>query len=251
MSESRDAQPAVEYIHQGFVPVAKIVGRAIETYHTDYLGTPKEVTDENGEIVWRGDYDEYGRVKNVVNETVQNIRFQGQYEDAETGLYYNRFRYYDADGCRYVNQDPIGLHASENFYFYCINPNNWIDPFGLDGVQQYNITTHGNQPSPRSPYQSHHIVQDEWAKAQGFENYTSRGAPSILLDATPGSNQHAIITARQNARRDARIAAGDAKWSTTLKQELKYARADLRAAGVPENDIKKAMKEARKHFKGC
>ncbi len=120
----------------------------------------------------------------------------------------------------------------------------------MNGVQQYNITSHGNQPSPRSPYQSHHIVQNEWAKAQGFNNYSSKEAPSILLDATPGSNQHAIITTRQNARRDARIAAGKGKWSTTLKQELKYARADLKAAGVPKSDIKKAIKSAKEYFKG-
>ncbi len=72
-----------------------------------------------------------------------------------------------------------------------------------------------------------------------------------MLDATPGSNQHAIITARQNARRDARIAAGEGKWSTSLKQELKYAKADLIAAGVPKKYVTKAIKEAKKHFKGC
>lgn len=62
-------------------------------------------------------------------------------------------------------------------------------------------------PAHAAHIQSHHIVQDEWAKAQGLNGY-SRQAPAILLNAEPGSNQHAIIIARQNARRDARIAGG-------------------------------------------
>lgn len=163
---------------------------------------------------------------------------------------YNRFRYYDNDSGNYLSQDPIGLFGGLNQYKYIPYPNNWVDVFGLNGTQQYNIAPHGQQPSPRSPYQSHHIVQDEWAKGQSYTDYSSRQAPSILLDATPGSNQHAIITTRQNARRDARIAAGKGKWSTSISQELKYARADLKAAGVPRTEINKAMKAAREYFKG-
>ena len=132
LSENKDSQPAVEYVHEGFVPLAKIKDSQIETYHTDYLGTPKEVTDEAGAIVWQGNYDEYGKVTAVKSQTEQNIRFQGQYEDEETGLFYNRFRYYDADGCRYIHQDPIKLASGEtNIYSYVYNPNSLADPLGL------------------------------------------------------------------------------------------------------------------------
>jgi uncharacterized protein RhaS with RHS repeats len=150
----------------------------------------------------------------------------------------------------YLSQDPIGLFGGFAFYGYVHDPNSWIDGVGLNG-ELYNIAPHGEQPTPRSPYQSHHIVQDEWAKAQGFDTYSSKEAPSILLDATPGSNQHAIITARQNARRDARVAAGKGKWSTSLKEELKYAKADLLAAGVPQKDVQKAMKAAKDYYNSC
>ena len=131
LAENKDSQHVTEYVHEGFVPLAKIKDSKIETYHTDYLGTPKEVTDETGAVVWQGNYDEYGKVVAVKSQTEQNIRFQGQYEDEETGLFYNRFRYYDAEGCRYVNQDPIGLNGDSNFYSYVCNPVDWIDPFGL------------------------------------------------------------------------------------------------------------------------
>jgi RHS repeat-associated protein len=120
-----------EYLHEGFVPLARIKDSQIETYLTDYLGTPKELTNSSGKIVWQGDYDEYGRVEATVNQSQQSIRFQGQFEDDETGLFYNRFRYYDADSGRYINQDPIGLNGDYNIYGYCKDPVNWIDPFGL------------------------------------------------------------------------------------------------------------------------
>ena len=127
-----------QFIHDGFIPLAAIRDDGVENYHTDYLGTPKEVTDESGEIVWQGNYDEYGKVNVVKGETEQNIRFQGQYEDEETGLFYNRFRYYDADDCRYVNQDPISLLGDLNLYSYVDNPNASIDPFGLAPIKTWN-----------------------------------------------------------------------------------------------------------------
>jgi RHS repeat-associated protein len=61
----------------------------------------------------------------------QPFRFQGQQFDEETGLHYNRFRYYDSVVGRFVSQDPIGLLGGVNSFTYAPSPNNWIDPFGL------------------------------------------------------------------------------------------------------------------------
>lgn len=58
-------------------------------------------------------------------------RYPGQYEDRETGLYYNRFRYYDPESGRYVSQDPIGLRNGVAQYGYVTDPYCWIDPLGL------------------------------------------------------------------------------------------------------------------------
>jgi len=234
-----------------FVPAAKLVANGdCFSIVSDYLGTPIQAYDKKGDKVWEQELDIYGRQRKRPSAFIP-FKYQGQYEDAETGLYYNRFRYYDPNTGSYISQDPIGLGGGNpTLYGYVSDSNNWLDTFGLSNVQEYNISSHGSQPSPRSPYQSHHIVQDEWAKAQGLNGYSSRQAPAILLNAEPGSNQHAIITARQNARRDARIAGGKGKWSTTLKQELKYARADLKAAGVPKKVIRKAIKTAKEYFKG-
>ncbi len=71
------------------------------------------------------------------------FRYQGQYEDSETGLYYNRFRYYSPDEGMYISQDPIGLLGNNpNFYAYVKDTNIWIDIFGLDTF--YQLFNNGN-----------------------------------------------------------------------------------------------------------
>ncbi|MEH6458726.1 RHS repeat-associated core domain-containing protein [Chitinimonas sp. JJ19] len=81
---------------------------------------------------------------------VQPLRFQGQYFDAETGLHYNRFRYYDPDVGRFVSNDPIGLGGRENTYQYSVNPIDWIDPLGLWGqnpITKYRYQSNGSLKS--------------------------------------------------------------------------------------------------------
>ncbi|TBL89118.1 RHS repeat-associated core domain-containing protein [Hafnia alvei] len=55
---------------------------------------------------------------------------QGQQYDEESGLHYNRHRYYDPTIGRYITQDPIGLTGGRNFYQYISNPVQQIDPLG-------------------------------------------------------------------------------------------------------------------------
>ncbi|AOA59473.1 hypothetical protein BFG52_14710 [Acinetobacter larvae] len=62
---------------------------------------------------------------------LQPHRFQGQIYDIETGLHYNRFRYYDPDAGRFISHDPIGLLGGENHFQYAPNPVEWVDPWGL------------------------------------------------------------------------------------------------------------------------
>ena len=97
------------------------------------MGTPQQLTDQAGEVVWQVQYRTYGSVVKYELERVENnIRFPGQYYDAETGLHYNRHRYYHAGVGRFVCQDPIGLVGGINLYSYTHNPITWMDPMGLD-----------------------------------------------------------------------------------------------------------------------
>ncbi|MNQ74930.1 putative deoxyribonuclease RhsB [compost metagenome] len=101
-------------------------------FHTDQIGTPLEMTDADGSIVWQATYKAWGALERLhVNAVEQNLRFQGQYFDDETGLHYNTFRYYDPEVGRFVTQDPIGLLGGDNLYQYGSNPLGWIDPLGL------------------------------------------------------------------------------------------------------------------------
>jgi RHS repeat-associated protein len=81
-------------------------------FHTDQIGTPLELTDTDGKIVWQATYRSWGSVEQLaVNEIEQNLRLQGQYFDSETKLHYNLFRYYGPDAGRFLTQDPIGLEG--------------------------------------------------------------------------------------------------------------------------------------------
>ncbi|MBE1555922.1 RHS repeat-associated core domain-containing protein [Sporosarcina limicola] len=119
--------------NDGFVPSAKIMDEGNYSIISDYLGTPVEAYDEEGNQVWSAELDIYGRVKEFTGEKdFIPFRYQGQYEDVETGLYYNRFRYYDPEQGNYTQQDPIGLAGGNpTLYGYVGNPNNAIDTFGL------------------------------------------------------------------------------------------------------------------------
>ena len=82
-------------------------------FHTEINGAPEEVTNAQGEIIWEASYQIWGNtLKEIWHEqqaVEQNLRYQGQYLDRETGLHYNTFRYYDPDIGRFTTPDPIGL----------------------------------------------------------------------------------------------------------------------------------------------
>ena len=63
------------------------------------------------------------------------IRLQGQYHDHETGLHYNRYRYYYPEVGRFVGKDPVGYAGGLNVYQYVPNPVSWIDPLGLERIK--------------------------------------------------------------------------------------------------------------------
>ncbi|MFS6938996.1 RHS repeat-associated core domain-containing protein, partial [Neisseria animaloris] len=104
-------------------------------FHNNQIGTPHEMTDIHGNLLWYGSYSAWGSLSSE-NKIYPNIhqpfRLQNQYCDAETGLHYNFFRYYDPGCGRFVTQDPIGLEAGSNLYIFAVNVQAWVDPLGLD-----------------------------------------------------------------------------------------------------------------------
>ena len=114
-----------------FVPTARITDRGSESIVTDYLGTPTQAYNEQGEKIWERELDIYGRVRKENLTNYIPYLFQGQYVDIETGLCYNKNRYYDPEIGSYISQDPIGLKGGNHLYGYVHDTNSWIDPKGL------------------------------------------------------------------------------------------------------------------------
>ncbi|WP_319002075.1 RHS repeat-associated core domain-containing protein [Burkholderia cepacia] len=168
----RQGEEALTYLYEAnsYVPLARIdqgkpaandadARDAVYYFHNDVSGLPEELTNADGELTWQARYKMWGsavREDWIVRESQrpipawgevqgtasgpssvprpQNLRFQGQYLDRETGLHYNLFRYYDPDVGRYISPDPIGLAGGVNLYQYANgNPISWIDPLGLFG----------------------------------------------------------------------------------------------------------------------
>jgi len=121
------------YDSDSYVPTAKIVGDRHYSIINDYIGRPVQAYDDNGNIVWQADYDIYGNIRNL-HGSRKFIPFRqlGQYEDDETGLYYNRFRYYDPRIGNYISQDPIRLAGGNpTLYGYVEDCNKLVDILGF------------------------------------------------------------------------------------------------------------------------
>ena len=94
-----------------FVPAAKLVANGdCFSIISDYLGTSLQAYDKQGNKVWEQELDIYGRQRKRPSAFIP-FKYQGQYEDAETGLYYNRFRYYDPNAGSYISRTRLGLRV--------------------------------------------------------------------------------------------------------------------------------------------
>jgi RHS repeat-associated protein len=115
-----------------YTPLAVRVDGEVYSYHCDHLGTPRMISGPDGSTVWLAGYTSFGAAR-VSHGTFRNpLRAPGQYFDEETGLHYNRFRYYSPELGRYLTRDPLGFLAELNFYrFAKNNPINTSDPLGL------------------------------------------------------------------------------------------------------------------------
>jgi len=136
----------VIYEPESFVPLLRVdrTGAAqgsstrLLHYHCNHLGTPLALIDaQQPRIVWHAELNPWGnRLEEFNPEGIaQHIRMQGQHHDEETGLFYNRYRYYVPHAGRYLTQDPVGLGGGPNLYSYAEgNPLRYADPRGNNPV---------------------------------------------------------------------------------------------------------------------
>jgi RHS repeat-associated protein len=145
--------PIYESIYLGSLPVGvmKQTGTAatsdittmLYNLHADHMATPRIITRQDQSIVWRWDTAEaFGATMPDQNPSnlgtfVFNQRFPGQVFDAETGLFQNWNREYNARQGRYIQSDPIGLEGGINTFGYVGgNPLSYSDPDGLQPIPQ-------------------------------------------------------------------------------------------------------------------
>ena len=165
--------------------------RKIHLYHCDHRGLPLALISTEGATEWRGEYDEWGNQLNEENphHLFQPYRLPGQQYDDESGLCYNRYRYYEPLQGRYITQDPIGLNGGWNLYKYPLNPINYADPLGLavdinhfpvnEDIRNYaekvwnnpNIITIGTHGDPQSVYDENYNKIDVKTLANEVRNH--------------------------------------------------------------------------------
>ncbi|MDQ9817497.1 RHS repeat-associated core domain-containing protein, partial [Acinetobacter bereziniae] len=148
-------------------------------YHCDQVGTPQTLSNELGECIWEIKQDTWGtalEIKAIEEDNPfghSNIRFQGQYYDKETGLHYNRYRYYEPYSARYVSKDPIGLFGGLNNSAYVSDPNQWVDPMGLmtsKSDQQRNQEILERIKQQRKAIDDENKKYNDWAKSSNEQN---------------------------------------------------------------------------------
>ncbi|ELZ1661355.1 RHS domain-containing protein, partial [Cronobacter sakazakii] len=173
--EQSDREPDhyVQYVYTegSYEPLARVDSVfddcEIYWYHTELNGLPERVTDADGQTVWRGQFSTWGETERELSvpqwQVPQNLRFQGQYLDRESGLHYNLFRYYDPVAGRYTQMDPIGLAGGLNTYSYVGDPLVWVDPLGLSTKPCTGTLARGDINSNiaggvKPGYAGHHLI---------------------------------------------------------------------------------------------
>jgi len=156
--------------------------------HTNHLGAPEAATDARGRLRWRADYAPFGAAAvHARDGFILNLRLPGQYADAETGLYYNRQRYYDPEQGEYLTPDPLGTPNGPNPYAYvAFNPLRFIDP---DGLVLFAFDGTGNSDDFNDPAMNgsgmSNVVYFRDAYDSGNRNYIS-GVGTVHRDTEYG-----------------------------------------------------------------
>ncbi|WP_332875295.1 RHS repeat-associated core domain-containing protein [Pseudomonas sp. MF7453] len=202
LGEVQDGRPSL-YVYadpDSYEPLARVDGKpgseAVFYFHTNLAGLPEQLTDTDGTTVWHSEYLAWGRTRDEWHDQQpgreQNLRFQGQYLDRETGLHYNTFRFFDPDVGRFTQPDPIGLEGGINLYTYAPNPLRHIDPLGWAEIplDKPGYTTYGlYNPGEKNPYYVGHTGQTmkDRLGEHIYKNRATNGTTIKSLSGNPGS----------------------------------------------------------------
>ncbi|AMN79666.1 RHS repeat-associated core domain-containing protein [Pseudomonas azotoformans] len=217
------------YEPDSFRPLAMLDGfgpKEIKPYHyqLDHLGTPQELTASDGQIVWSAHYRAYGEISRLDIGKIDNpLRFQGQYFDDESGLHYNRHRYYNPDIGRYLTPDPVKLAGGINAYQYVPNPTGWIDPLGLNANCPPKGTKSPECGTPNEPSAPEVSRNGAFKQAKADAGIPRAQHPDAVLDPRLGTmRQYSHVSMRDQQKNEIL----DARGKPVMTREYEFTRAD-------------------------
>ncbi|MDC9583341.1 hypothetical protein PSI15_17700, partial [Xenorhabdus sp. PR6a] len=160
-------------------PSARVEKGKLHYIVSDHQGTVREMLNEQGVLIWAQRLKTWGKAEksqviasnNPDYHVGCNFRFLGQFEDEESGLFYNFHRYYSPETAQYISPDPLNLAGGVNPYGYVHNPVGWVDPWGLAGEDcDKSLKLSSPNPVPKS-------VRGEYE-----DIITGKGTPRVHKD---------------------------------------------------------------------
>ncbi|MFY2556571.1 RHS repeat-associated core domain-containing protein [Corallococcus terminator] len=232
---AHDAIVPIVFVDYDSVDAAPALGR-VYTVFSNQAGVPCRVEDDSGRGVWWAtSIEPYGQVHVAPESELELcLRLPGQYHDVETGLFYNRFRYYDPVLGRYLQSDPLGLAGGLNLYAYPANPLVHFDVLGLqhskrgkanhaggnDPVEALDVSSYGDQTKRSVPYdqlQNDHIpsfaaCREAVEKKMGreLEDDEARALKNYLTSISEPDDVHRQISRTYGGKNNADQIAMDA-----------------------------------------
>ncbi|AUH33705.1 RHS repeat-associated core domain-containing protein [Paracoccus tegillarcae] len=195
-------------------PMAQIEDEALHYIVTDHLGTPREMFSEDGSAVpWRAELSLWGDIADLRRKAANDdappvdcpIRFQGQWYDEESGLHYNRFRYYDPEATQYLSPDPIGLAGGARPQGYVADPNGWVDPFGLRPCPRREVngaTIFGTGQKDKTPghNQFSEVIANKLAMSGKFERIYMNRSYNLAEGPNVSRNRPDVMAVDRNGK---------------------------------------------------
>lgn len=222
-----------------FIPTAKIKDNKNYSIISDHLGTPFQMYREDGTKFWENELDSYGKTRKFIGEKGScPFRYQGQYEDIETGLYYNRFRYYASEEGIYLSQDPIGLLGGSDLYGYVSDTNSWVDIFGLSKSIVYQLVRNGEVVYYGITNRSALERMAEHGKTKAFDSI------EILAEGLTHHQARSIEGALIRNRMDERLSIVD-RVNLSIEEQLMMSGLDNKNRGRISERWKKADGKSR------
>jgi RHS repeat-associated protein len=191
----------------GPMPIAAVINGNTYAVHSDHLNTPRRLSNEASQPAWQWRYSAFGEEEPTtaakrfsgpetvpstgatgISEVKFNLRYPGQYTDAESGLFYNGFRTYIPTVGRYTQSDPIGLAGGWNRFGYVdANPLNYADPSGLLKVCAFpGGCVDFNPPPYMGPDNPYPLGSSGYVTPPNLPSWTESPRPSPLDATIPG-----------------------------------------------------------------